>query len=49
MNRHVHVVGIGGAGMSAIARVLHERGVTVTGSDRSRSRYAEALERAGFA
>lgn len=34
--------------MSAIARVLHERGVTVTGSDRSRSRYAEALERAGI-
>jgi UDP-N-acetylmuramate--alanine ligase len=34
--------------MSAIARVLHERGVMVTGSDRSRSRYAEALERAGI-
>jgi UDP-N-acetylmuramate--alanine ligase len=33
--------------MSAIARVLHERGVTVTGSDLARSRYAEALERAG--
>ncbi len=33
--------------MSAIARVLIERGVKVTGSDRARSRYAEALERAG--
>jgi len=33
--------------MSAIARVLHERGVMVTGSDRARTRYAEALERAG--
>jgi UDP-N-acetylmuramate--alanine ligase len=33
--------------MSAIARVLHERGVRVTGSDRARTRYAEALERAG--
>ena len=29
----VHIVGIGGAGMSAIAMVLAERGVRVTGSD----------------
>ena len=30
---HVHIVGIGGAGMSGIARVLAARGVHVTGSD----------------
>lgn len=33
--------------MSAIARVLHERGETVTGSDQSRSDFAAALEDAG--
>ena len=30
---HVHLVGIGGAGMSALARILLERGHTVSGSD----------------
>ena len=30
---HIHIVGIGGAGMSAIAHVLLGRGVTVSGSD----------------
>ncbi len=30
---HVHFVGIGGAGMSGIARVMLERGVAVSGSD----------------
>jgi UDP-N-acetylmuramate--alanine ligase len=29
----IHIMGIGGAGMSAIARVLHGRGVRVTGCD----------------
>ena len=32
-----HFIGIGGAGMSGIALVLHERGCTVTGSDLSRN------------
>jgi UDP-N-acetylmuramate--alanine ligase len=45
--RKVHLVGIAGAGMSAIAQVLHERGETVTGSDLASSVYAETLERAG--
>lgn len=31
--RHVHLVGIGGCGMSAIAKILHEKGVRVSGSD----------------
>lgn len=35
--RRVHMVGIGGAGMSAIARILREGGVEVTGSDLSDS------------
>jgi UDP-N-acetylmuramate--alanine ligase len=45
--RKVHLVGIAGAGMSAIAQVLHERGEAVTGSDLAGSVYAENLERAG--
>jgi len=32
-NEHIHLIGIGGAGMSAIARVLLERGHPVSGSD----------------
>lgn len=48
MTRRVHLVGIGGTGLSAIATVLHERGEIVTGSDQSHSRYASALEQAGI-
>ncbi len=43
----VHFVGIGGSGMSGIARMMHEAGVPVTGSDRSASYTTEALERLG--
>ena len=42
-----HFIGIGGAGMSGIALVLHERGVRVTGSDLKTSRYIRQLTRAG--
>jgi UDP-N-acetylmuramate--alanine ligase len=31
--RHIHFVGIGGAGMSGIAEVLHNLGYQVSGSD----------------
>ena len=43
----VHFVGIGGAGMSAIAKVLLERGVKVSGSDLKASRPATLLEAMG--
>ncbi len=43
-----HFVGIGGAGMSGIALVLHERGCTVTGSDLKSSHYVRELEAAGI-
>ena len=33
--KHIHFVGIGGSGMSAIAEVLHTLGYTITGSDLS--------------
>ena len=45
--RRVHFVGIGGAGMSAIAKVLVERGFEVSGSDLKRSRAATLLEAMG--
>ena len=41
--RNVHFIGIGGAGLSAIAQVLLESGYHVTGSDEALSPYAKAL------
>jgi UDP-N-acetylmuramate--alanine ligase len=43
----VHFIGIGGSGLSAIARFLLERGDTVTGSDRVLSPFASELQKAG--
>jgi UDP-N-acetylmuramate--alanine ligase len=43
----VHFIGIGGSGLSAIARLLLERGDTVTGSDRVFSPFAVDLQKAG--
>ena len=43
-----HFIGIGGAGMSGIALVLHERGCRVTGSDLKSSHYVRELEAAGI-
>ena len=41
-SRTIHFIGIGGAGMSAIAKVLLEAGNTITGSD---LRVSDATER----
>ncbi len=46
LNRSTHFIGIGGTGLSAIARVLVERGETVTGSDREDSPLAAGLRQA---
>ena len=45
--KHVHLIGIGGTGLSAIALVLLERGIQVSGSDRLFSPLAERLQNAG--
>ncbi len=45
--RRVHFVGIGGAGMSAIAVVLLARGVQVSGSDLKESRNTRRLRQLG--
>ncbi|MEW6400863.1 MAG: UDP-N-acetylmuramate--L-alanine ligase [Chloroflexota bacterium] len=43
----VHFIGIGGSGLSAIARLLKESGYTVTGSDRVPSQFALDLQNDG--
>ncbi len=45
--RHIHFVGIGGAGMSGIAEVLMNLGYQVTGSDLSATETTNRLEKAG--
>ncbi len=44
---HIHLIGIGGSGLSAIARVLRESGYEVSGSDRVLSPLAQELMLAG--
>lgn len=47
MTQHIHFIGIGGTGLSAIARVLLESGYIVSGSDQQYSPLAQAVEKAG--
>ena len=46
--RHVHFVGIGGAGMSGIAEILHNLGYTVSGSDMADSPVLRRLQSMGI-
>jgi UDP-N-acetylmuramate--alanine ligase len=43
----MHMIGIGGAGMSGVAEVLHRSGHEVTGSDLKESPYTRRLREAG--
>jgi UDP-N-acetylmuramate--alanine ligase len=43
----VHFVGIGGAGLSGIARIMLARGITVSGSDARQARVLDALRALG--
>ena len=45
---HVHFVGIGGVGTSALAQWLHMQGKKVTGSDRTKSVFTDKLEGIGI-
>ncbi len=47
MTNRAHLIGIGGTGLSAIAKVLVEKGWQVSGSDRSTSPYLQELEKLG--
>jgi len=44
----VHFVGIGGAGLSGIARLMHQSGVAVSGSDAKDSAVVQALRSEGI-
>lgn len=46
--KHIHFVGVGGAGMSGIAEILHNLGYTVSGSDQSDSPTARRLAQLGI-
>ena len=46
--KHIHFVGIGGAGMSGIAEILHNLGFTVSGSDQSDSATSRRLASLGI-
>jgi UDP-N-acetylmuramate-alanine ligase len=46
--KHLHVIGIGGIGVSALARYYQHLGYTVSGSDGSDSPFLERLRSEGF-
>lgn len=45
--KHIHLIGIGGSGLSAIARLLVESGYIVSGSDRQLTPIMEQLQLSG--
>jgi UDP-N-acetylmuramate--alanine ligase len=47
MSKHYHLVGIGGIGMSGIAKLLLNRGLEVSGSDLKESRITQELKTQG--
>ncbi|MDD5654559.1 MAG: UDP-N-acetylmuramate--L-alanine ligase [Candidatus Omnitrophica bacterium] len=47
MTKHIHFIGVGGIGMSGIARILLKKGVKVSGSDLKDNRVLEDLRRSG--
>lgn len=46
--KHLHFVGIGGAGMVALAEILHEEGFYITGSDNNESYNLEKVRALGI-
>jgi UDP-N-acetylmuramate--alanine ligase len=46
--QHIYFIGIGGIGMSALARYFHARGVKVSGYDRTATTLTRELEDAGM-
>ncbi len=46
--KHIHFVGVGGAGMSGIAEILHNLGYTVSGSDQNDSTTTRRLASLGI-
>lgn len=46
--RHIHFIGIGGVSMSSLAKVMHSRGVLVSGSDANKTKTTAELEALGI-
>jgi len=46
--KHIHMIGIGGSGMSGIAEVLHNLGFSVSGSDIQKSEVVNRLKNMGI-
>lgn len=46
--KRVHFIGIGGCSMSGLARILHDQGYEITGSDVKKSAFTEQLENEGI-
>ena len=46
--KRIHFVGVGGAGMSGIAEILHNLGYAVSGSDQSASATTQRLASLGI-
>ncbi len=47
-DKHVHFIGIGGIGMSGLARLYKHEGAVVTGSDAHQTELTEALKKEGI-
>ena len=47
-NKRIHLVGIGGIGVSGLAEILHHLGYIVQGSDKANSQNLERLEKLGI-
>lgn len=45
--QHIHLVGIGGVGMKAIAHILCQKGITVSGSDQEDGPHLDSLRQDG--
>lgn len=46
--KRIHLIGIGGCSMNGLAELLKSQGHTVTGSDRSRTQFTDALDAEGI-
>lgn len=46
--KNIHIIGIGGSGMSAIAKVLYEKGYHITGSNNVMTEYISDLQNIGI-
>ena len=49
LSKHIYLLGIGGIGMSALARYFNAQGIQVSGYDKSKTTLTEKLEKEGIA